>query len=124
MEKNSIQSIFIKCTKLFFLFLLLSFKGFSQQAPIYTIKYERTEFCAGVNAFSNPIITNSKGEIMPLDFTKKVKLHYIKIKGEGVLSIDEKGGIDLLKSDVGIYAIQFNYGTSIISTNINLIKCK
>ena len=116
----------MKLIKLLILFLFLSLKGFSQQAPSYTLKYDKTEFCAGSNAFANLSIFNSKGELMGPDFFKKIRINYKKIDGEGIplLSMDEKGTIDLSKSNIGIYSVKFNLGTSAFSTTINLLNCK
>jgi len=114
----------MKLTKLLILLLLLSLKGFSQQNPTFTLKYDKTDFCAGSNAFANLKIYNVTGNLVQSDFLKKIKIYYKNIYVEGKLSIDEKGNIDLLKSNVGSYLVKFNYGTSIFSTQINLINCK
>lgn len=114
----------MKLTKLLIFFLLLSFKGFSQQTSSYTLKYDKTEFCAGSNVFANLKIYNGTGDLVQSDFLKKINIYYKNINGEGKLSIDAKGNIDLLKSNVGSYLVQFNYGTSIFSTKVNLINCK
>lgn len=114
----------MKLTNLLILFLLLSLKGFSQQAPSYTLKYDKTEFCAGANAFSNPIVMNDKNEILSGIILKHSRFSYTIISGVGKLSIDENGKIDQSKSDVGKYLVQFKFGqfTSNISFNVN--NCK
>jgi len=114
----------MKLTKLIILFLLLSLKGFSQQAPSYTLKYDKTEFCAGSNEFAKLMILNSEGVLMGSEFYKSIKIYYNKINGKDVLSIDENGTIDLSKSYIGIYSVKFNLGTSTFSTTINLLNCK
>jgi hypothetical protein len=114
----------MKLIKLLILFLFLSFKGFSQTAPSYTLKYDKTEFCAGLNEFSNPIITNSKGEIINEYIIKKLKFNYIKLAGEGVLELTTDGKINLSKSDIGSYQIFFFFIFNKVSFNIIVKDCK
>ena len=95
----------MKLTKLLILLLFLSLKWFSQQAPIYTLKYDKTEFCAGSNEFANPTITNSKSEVLKGTILSKVKYSYTQISNSGHLTIDGFGKVDISKSDIGAYLI-------------------
>jgi len=95
----------MKLTKLLILFLFLSLKGFSQSPSPFTLKYDKTEFCAGSNEYANPIITNSKSEIAKGTILSKVKYSFIQISNGGHLTIDGFGKVDISKSDIGSYLI-------------------
>jgi hypothetical protein len=119
----------MKITKLLILFLLLSLKGFSQQAPSYTLKYEKIEFCAGSNEFAKPIILNSKGEVIEKVNTSGIYFSIIKVLGEGNLVVDKYGVIDIRRSNSGSYKVIINtaIGTAIVrisSFDIKVKNCK
>jgi len=95
----------MKLTKLLILFLFLSLKGFSQQTPSYTLKYDKTEFCAGLITFCNPSIYNKKGEILKGEALKHIKFIFLNKQGNGKLSINDMGVIDISKSDIGNYNV-------------------
>ena len=79
----------MKLTKLLILLLLLSLEGFTQK-PSYTLKYDKAEFCAGSNGFSNPIIINNVNkEILTGPILRHSFFSFSKISGNGILKIDE-----------------------------------
>ena len=129
MEKNSIQSIFMKCTKLFILFLLLSLKGFSQQNPTvaknpkFTLKYTSNEFCFRTMGESKPTVLNNKGEIIEAEILKSGNFSYVKISGQGNLIMDANGVVDHQKSDIGIYSVSLKLSTYTSSIIFNVKKC-
>jgi len=116
----------MKLTKLLILFLFLSLKGFSQQTPSYTLKYEKIEFCAGINEFAKPIILNSKGEVIEKVNTSGIYFSIVKVSGEGNLVVDKYGVIDISKSNSGSYKVILNtaVGTAIVSVSLFDIKVK
>lgn len=119
----------MKCTKLLILFLFLSFKGFSQQMQLFTLKYDKIEYCAGINEFALAKIYTIKGDVIPSEFTRGFKFTYTKQSGNGVLSLDENGKLDLSKCSEGNYTIFFNDVlegklTKPASFNIVIKKCK
>jgi len=99
----------MKLIKLLILFLFLSLKGFSQQNPTFTFKYDKAEYCAGSNTFANPQIFNDKGELLNRILYSSAKFKYSIKSGNGKLTIDEMGKIDIIKSDVGEYVINFKF---------------
>ena len=114
----------MKLTKLLILFLFLSLKGFSQQAPSYTFKYDKTEFCAGTNGFSTLSILNDKNEILSGPILRHAKFSYTTISGNGILKIDENGKIDQNKSDAGKYIVEIKFSGIIEKISIIVNNCQ
>ena len=112
----------MKLTKLLILFLLLSFKGFSQTKSPITLSYNISEFCAGNNGFLNPIITNN-GEIVTSEYLKGFKFTYSKVSGEGILEINSNGVINQNKSSHGLYIIYAQINAIKISFNLKVNNC-
>lgn len=119
----------MKLTKLLILFLFLSFKGISQQPQLFNFKYDKSEYCAGVNEIVQAKIYTIKGDLIPSAFTKPFKFTYTKISENGVLSLDSNGKLDLSNCSEGNYTIFLNDGfegklTKTASFNIVIKNCK
>ena len=114
----------MKLTKLLILFLLLSLKGFSQQVPVYSFKYDKTEFCAGSNGFSSLLILNDKNEVLSGPILKHAKFSYSTISGNGILKIDENGKIDQNKSDAGKYIVEIKFSGILEKITITINNCR
>jgi hypothetical protein len=112
----------MKLTKLLILFLFFSLKGFSQQASSYTLKYDKTEFCAGLNSLEKPIIIDQDGKIITSKIFYSV-YSYTNKSGIGKLIIDKDGIIDLSKSEIGIYSILFQRGSNSSTFIVNIKSC-
>jgi len=113
----------MKLTKLLILFLFLSLKGFSQQTPSYTLKYDKTEFCAGTSLIANPIFLNNRGEVVNHVFAQVSNFRYTKKTGNGKLVLSADGNIDLSKSDAGEYQIFIPSIVNQLSFVIKIINC-
>jgi len=118
----------MKLTKLLIFFLFLSLKGFSQQPQLFTLKYDKSEYCAGINEFALAKIYTIKGDLIPSVFTKPFKFTYSKLSGSGVLSLDANGKLDLTNCSEGNYTIFLNDGlegklTKPASFNIVIKNC-
>ena len=119
----------MKLTKLLILFLFLSLKGFSQSPSPFTLKYDKTEFCAGVNEYSLPQIFGARGELIPIVWVKNFTFTYTKKNINSNLAIDINGKLDLSKSSEGEYVVFINHARDnallkLASLNITVKKCK